>query len=92
MGAAAVDLAEIGAFEAYVTFWVRESALAGGLERRLLSQLVDWFDNEWAFRRITLGTHTGDDRQHALFRALGFVERWQFPVPGRDSAYVVCVR
>lgn len=92
MGASDEENEDVGDFEAYVTFWVRESELAGGLERRLLGNLVDWFDREWAFRRIAFGSNTGDARQMALLAEAGFMPRWRFPIPGREEEYVVCLR
>jgi hypothetical protein len=92
MGASDAELAEVGDFEAHVTFWVRESELAGGLERRLLGDLVDWFNREWRFRRIAFGSNTEDARQMTLLADAGFKPRWRFAVPGRDAAYVVCLR
>jgi SAM-dependent methyltransferase/GNAT superfamily N-acetyltransferase len=82
--------AHIGELDAYVTFWVRESELSRGLDRRLLEELVLWFRREWEFTRITLGTHSRDQRQLGLFRELGFVPTWEYPVPGRDTRYVIC--
>jgi RimJ/RimL family protein N-acetyltransferase len=92
MGAGDADVEDVGDYEAYVTFWVRESQLAGGLERRLLQGLIDWLDRDWAFRRIAFGTNTADTRQMALLAESGFKPRWRFPVPGREAEYVVCLR
>jgi hypothetical protein len=92
MGADDETLADVGERDAYVTFWVRESELAGGLEGRLLAALLSWFDEEWSFSRIALGGNTADGRQLSLFEDFGFTGRWQFPIPRRDAQYVVCVR
>ena len=38
---------------AAVSFWVRDSALAAGLDQRLLVGLREWFRHKWQFERIT---------------------------------------
>ncbi len=86
------ELADVGDFEAYVTFWVRESELAGGLERRLLAGLIDWFDREWAFGRVAFGTNSADARQISVLGEMGFETKWRYPVPGRATDYVICAR
>jgi len=92
LGVPAADRADVNEPEAYVTFWVRESEVAREFDRELLAELLRWFDAEWAFQRIALGTNTADVRQQSLFRDAGFAERWRAPVSGRDSAYLVYVR
>jgi len=92
LGADEAAFSDIGEHDAYVSFWVRASELGSDLERRLLNALLDWFEREWAFGRIALGTNTGDERQRALFRAGGFAETWRFPIAGRDSNYLICTR
>jgi len=92
MGADDTELKDVGDHEAYVTFWVRESELSGGLERRLLDALVTWFDDEWSFRRLAFGSNTADTRQLGLLKERGFRPEWEFPVPSRDASYVVLLR
>ena len=92
VGASEDELKSVGDFEAYVTFWIRESELSENLDKRFLLQLVEWFDTQWAFQRITLGTNTEDVRQRTLFRELGFTEKWRFPIAGSESEYLICFR
>lgn len=92
LGAPEDELAGVGDGEAYVTFWVRESELAGGLERRLLTTLVDWLDADWPFGRVVFGTNSDDSRQVSLLEECGFKERWRYPVEGRQSSYLLYVR
>lgn len=92
MGADADSLASMGGRDAYVTFWVRESEVADGLERRLLASLVSWFDGKWAFKRVAFGTNSGDARQMSLLGEFGFQPAWRYPVPERKAQYVICVR
>ena len=89
MGAGDDELADVGNYEAYVTFWVRESELACGLEGRIFDNLVNWFNSEWSFTRVAFGTNTEDTRQTALLTDAGFTPRWNFAVPGRDTEYLV---
>lgn len=92
LGATNESLAKINDQDAYVTFWVRESELVRGFEARLLSTLLDWFEKQWAFSSITLGTNTEDTRQNALFEEFGFSAKWQFPIAERDTHYVIYAR
>jgi hypothetical protein len=92
MGASEEQLAAVGDFEAYVTFWIRESELSENLDKRFLLQLVEWLDTQWAFQRITLGTNTADAHQSTLFRELEFAEQWRFPIAGSESEYLICAR
>lgn len=89
MGVPDEEAADVGDFDAYVTFWVRESEIEGGLERRLLTALLAWFEREWSFDRIALGTNTADVRQMTLFSEFGFAPKWQRPIPDRGAEYIV---
>jgi hypothetical protein len=67
--------AESGAYlsdsTAYVSFWVRSKRLADHLDRRLLTALVPWFLNEWAFSHVLFFTQKSDERQIMLFEEMG---------------------
>jgi RimJ/RimL family protein N-acetyltransferase len=89
MGADSGTLDGITDGEAYATFWVRRSRLADGLDERVLTALVDWFGREWRFPRVVFGSNSEDARQLDLFAAAGFGRLWEFPVPGRESRYVL---
>ena len=92
LGALEDELSDIGDGEAYITFWVRESELAGGLEHRLLMKLVDWLDADWPFERVVFGTNSEDSRQVSLLEECGFTQRWRYPVEGRQSSHLLYVR
>ena len=56
---------------ARVAFWVRESELAGELDRHLLEGLEDWFLEAWAFDRVVFSASPADERQLRLFDETG---------------------
>jgi hypothetical protein len=67
--------AESGAYlsdsTAYVSFWVRSTRLADHLDRRVLTALVPWFLNEWAFSHVLFFTQKSEERQIMLFEEMG---------------------
>jgi hypothetical protein len=56
---------------AYVSFWVRSTRLADHLDGRVLTALIPWFLNEWAFSHILFFTQKSDERQIRLFEEMG---------------------
>lgn len=56
---------------ASVSFWVRDSALPRDLDRQLVTGLLRWFNEAWAFPCVTFLTRDTDTRDHALLRDLG---------------------
>jgi len=89
LGAADDDLETVEKSDAYVTFWVRSSRLADGLDQRLLHQLVEWFEHEWAFARIAWGTNTADQHQMALFVKAGLVETWRLSIADSQESHLI---
>jgi RimJ/RimL family protein N-acetyltransferase len=77
---------------AFVTFWVRASRLQDDLDARVLRGLIQWFDADWAFDEIVLGTNTADVRQQTLFMRAGFVERWRLPLAHSQESHLLFVR
>jgi len=57
---------------AYVSFWVRSTRLADHLDRRLLTTLIPWFLNEWAFSNVLFFAQESEERQIRLFEEMGF--------------------
>ncbi|MBU1049137.1 hypothetical protein KKG90_03830 [Candidatus Bipolaricaulota bacterium] len=92
MGAEVRDLKRVRQSDACVTFWIRESRLADGLDRRFAQHIIDWFDMHWAVSQMALGTNTADRAQCTLFNDLGFAETWRFPIPGSDQSYLIYLR
>jgi hypothetical protein len=56
---------------AYVSFWVRSTRLADHLDRRLLTALIPWFLNEWAFSHVLFFAQKSEERQIRLFEDMG---------------------
>jgi hypothetical protein len=56
---------------AYVSFWVRSTYLADGLDKRLLTALIPWFLNEWAFLHVLFFAQKREERQIQLFEEMG---------------------
>jgi hypothetical protein len=55
----------------YVEFWVRQSRLAGDLDRRLLQALIPWFQSEWAFAHVAFVCLRAEERQVRLYEEAG---------------------
>jgi RimJ/RimL family protein N-acetyltransferase len=80
-----------------VSFWVRTSEWASGLDAHLLAALRAWFRGEWAFDEVVFTTSAEQTRQAALFDATGFSRPARFTLSdgrrcvaygaGRASAY-----
>jgi hypothetical protein len=56
---------------AFVSFWVRHSRLADGLDRRLLQALIPWFQHEWAFLHVLFIAQRSEERYIQLFEEMG---------------------
>lgn len=78
----------LGALEhvATVTFWVRQSRLAEGLDRVLLEKLKYWLDEEFSFDKVFFGTVDKDDRQVSLFQELGLKQIHRLDLPDDKGA------
>jgi len=78
---------------AYVSFWVRQSRLADHLGRRLLTALIPWFQNAWAFLHVLFIAQKRKDRQIRLFEEMGlrflYSMRPRQPFLGIVLAYLV---
>ncbi len=70
---------EIGDYEAWSTFWVRQSRLADNLDQRLLHELLVWFNTDWAFTRVALLARKVQERQIRLFNEAGMRLLSTFP-------------
>ncbi|MDQ3548996.1 MAG: hypothetical protein M3439_09270 [Chloroflexota bacterium] len=71
----AVDGIQTSDDAAVVSYWVRESALAAGLDRQLLAGLREWFSSAWPFSQVIyrINDHQQHDRQ--VFEDAGLVHR-----------------
>ena len=84
-GASAEQIAEIGDYASWTTFWIRQSRLADGLDARLLHALIDWFQTQWAFKRVVFVATKEQERQLQLFTQAGM--RLLFALP-RSFVYI----
>ncbi|MBA2453222.1 MAG: hypothetical protein H0V47_08635 [Chloroflexia bacterium] len=75
---ATMDDVAIVEHEAVVTFWIRESSLERELDRQLVHGLLDWFDAEWSFSRITFMTNDRLERQMELLEDAALERRYSF--------------
>jgi hypothetical protein len=58
-----------------VTFWVRDSALAAGLDQQLLAGLREWFTQEWSYRQFVYPILDNLSDDLALAESSGLVRR-----------------
>jgi hypothetical protein len=73
------ECATVGAYEAWVTFWVRQSRLADNLDARLLRALRAWFRADWAFHRVVFAAGHAETRQCRLFDEAGLCRVYSLP-------------
>lgn len=59
-----------GDHSAVFRFWILQSHLDKNLDRRLLTFLIDWFRNDWAFSRVVLIIADADEKQNQLVNDL----------------------
>jgi hypothetical protein len=62
-----------------VTFWVRDGALAAGLDRQLLDGLREWFRQEWAYEHVVYPILSTLPVDLALVESAGLVRRASLP-------------
>jgi hypothetical protein len=58
-------------YKAEVRFWVRPDRVADDLDRRLLTALVPWLRDEFAFARVLFRARADDARRMAIFGEAG---------------------
>lgn len=83
------ELASVGADEAVVRFWARQSRLVDSLDEKLLEALEAWFPREWSFGRVLYRTNANDLRQVGLLTARGHPLLFTVEVPGIAGPYLV---
>jgi hypothetical protein len=80
----AAAIAAIGDDEAEVSFWARTDRLADELDRRLLTALLPWLTEAFAFAHVRHGALGRQRRQLALYRAAGLRVVGRYPVDGTE--------
>jgi hypothetical protein len=63
-------------------FWVRPDSVAADLDRRLVSALVPWLRNDFAFAHVVFAVWDVDERQQVLLHEAGLRQVWSQPVWG----------
>ena len=93
-GYAGVVVDEVGSMRwedcrANVSFWVRRSRLADGLETRLLEQLVRWFAEEWRLDGVVFSTNRDFEQQVAALERAGLHQQFVLDIgdPAPTLAY-----
>jgi hypothetical protein len=74
--------------DATVFFWVRESRLPDGLDRRLLDSLVTWFELGWSFNAPVVVTNEHFDQQVAMIERTALRRRFEVKVPDDPGKYL----
>jgi hypothetical protein len=74
--ASEAEISQIKDDEAYVSFWVRQSRLAGDLDKRLLVALRDWFKDAWAFSRVLFRAEEDETRLVGIYQQAGLELRY----------------
>ncbi|MEZ4513261.1 MAG: N-acetyltransferase [Chloroflexota bacterium] len=81
---------EWASYEAVVLFWIRQSRLAEGMDRRLLDALRPWLAQEWTFDGYLFQTNEQFEQQVAMFEAAGLQLQFELKLPkhgGKERAY-----
>lgn len=68
--------------DAAVLFWVRLSAMASGMDARLLSALREWFAGDWGFERTVYLTSESFVQQVELLRDTDLEPAFELLEPG----------
>lgn len=82
--------AQWSAYEAGVYFWIRQSRLADGLDRRLLDALGPWLAHDWRIEHHLFVTNEQFEQQVAMFEGAGLELRFRLErpnEPGKSLAY-----
>lgn len=76
--------------DALLSFWVRKSKLAEGLDRTLLDSLLRWLEEEWSFDAPVVSTNEEFEQQVTMIETAGLTRRFELKLPessGKDLAF-----
>lgn len=79
-------------YEAAVLFWVRQSRLADGLDRRLLAALVPWLEDDWRIATPLVITNEQSAQQVALIEGAGLARKFRLAYPNQAGDYLAYAR
>ncbi|SIT84042.1 GNAT family N-acetyltransferase [Microbacterium sp. RU33B] len=71
-----------------VSFWVRTSRLDDGLDRRLLSALLRWIEEDWGLHDLVVMTNEEVPQQVAVLERAGLRPVFRVHQPGQSGAYL----
>jgi hypothetical protein len=77
-------------YEAVILFWIRQSRLTEGVDRKLLDVLRPWFEQRWTFDGHLFLTNEQFEQQVALFEDANLQLQIEVKLPkhsGKDLAY-----
>jgi|GEM_PF-796934 len=84
----AIDGAQWSAYEAAVLFWVRQSRLAEGLDRRLLDAIGPWLAHDWRIANHLIVTNEQFEQQVALIEGADLEIRFRLGYPNQPGNYL----
>ena len=68
---------------------VTEAHRGKGIGRKVSQALIDWFEREWAFSRVTFSTNEHDTRQIRLLEEAGLGLRYAGHLPESEAKFLV---
>ena len=74
------------AYDMCLSFWVRTSRLADGLDRRLLDAVNSWLMNDWPIKDHVVVTVEQLDQQVAMIEGTGLQRTFRLTEPDDDRA------
>ena len=72
-------------YDAFVTFWVRASRVADGLDRRLLDALREWFASDWPFESHLIHTNESLEQQVTMIEGAGLMLKFTLNEPDQPA-------
>jgi hypothetical protein len=76
-------------FDAITSFWVRDSAMERELDRELVSGLLEWFGDEWAFGRTLFLVNRDLTRDIQVLEDAGLDRLYTFETAKRPGEYYI---
>lgn len=74
---------------ALVRFWVAEPRLSDGLDKRLLTAMVDWFVQKWMFQSLYFHVYHEHAQQIRTFEECGLTQVGQIKIPRRGNPFLL---
>ena len=74
--------------DAMISFWVRRSKLAEGMDRLLLDSLRAWLELEWSFDRWVVLANDEFEQQIAMIEGTDLQRRFEIRLPDDPGTYL----